>query len=116
MATEDWIYGPFVHGLNKGGLDAILVTSKLKGTGASNHMASDLIAVRAYVGDFEYQRRNKNWHGREKIFIEFMTRVPPRTGLPPGYAEWSDAELVDGFLPVHVLRVLNGEGESLRRY
>mgnify|MGYP000849042494 CR=1 FL=1 len=105
-------YGPFVHTLNKGGLNAIRTGSKLRGTNASNHMANDSIAVRAYIGTFEHQKKNKNWHGRESVHIEFTTEIPPRSGLPPGYAEWTDG-LIEGHLPIKITRVLNGEGESV---
>jgi hypothetical protein len=72
-------YGPFVHTLNRGGLREILVTSKLRGSVASNHLANDSAAVRAYVGSFEYQQRNKNWHGHQSTHIEFLSFIPPAT-------------------------------------
>jgi hypothetical protein len=113
MPPTDKTYGPYVHGLNKGGLNEIMTSSKLRGTLPSNHVASDRPAVRAYVGSFELQRKNKNWSGRDKTFIEFTTRLPPRAGLPPGYAEWSDEQLIEGHLPIRILRVVNGEGEPV---
>lgn len=111
MADSERTYGPFVHTLNKGGLKQIVVGQKLRGVVASNHMANDSAAVRAYVGTFEYQKKNKNWHGRVSVHLEFLTMIAPRNGLPPGYAEWSENELQDGYLPVEIIRVLNGEGE-----
>jgi hypothetical protein len=106
-------YGPFVHGLNRGGLKGIISESQLRGATASNHLANDRYAVRAYAGTFEEQKRNKRWSGRDKTFIEFMTMVPPRAGLPPGYAEWSDHLLMNNHLKIRILRVLNGEGEAI---
>ena len=106
------VYGPFVHTLNKGGLQEIRTSSRLRGSAASNHMANDSIAVRAYVGSFEYQRKNKNWHGKT-IHIEFLTALPPRSGLPPGYAEWTD-NLIDGHLPIQITRVMLGDGSMAR--
>lgn len=106
-------YGPFVHTLNKGGLKEIRTTGKLRAAAASNNMANDRPAVRAYVGTFEYQRKNKNWHDRQSVHIEFTTTIPPRSGLPPGYAEWTDT-LIEGHLPIKINRVLNGAGEEVR--
>ena len=103
------MYGPYIHTLNKGGLAEIRATSRLRATAASNNMASDRIAVRAYVGTFEYQQRNKRWSGKQTIHIEFLTSVPPRSGLPPGSAEWTDG-LVGGYLPIIITRVLHGDG------
>jgi hypothetical protein len=105
--------GPFVHTLNKGGLKEIVTSGKLRGAPAANHMANDRKAVRAYVGSFEEQKKNKNWSGRISVHIEFMTSVPPRPQLPPGYAEWTEDQLSEGFLPIRILRVLNGEGEAV---
>ena len=113
MPPPNQTFGPFVHGLNKGGLFEIARTGGLRGAPASNNMASDSLAVRAYVGDFAYQKRNKNWSGADKSFIEFVTRVPPRSGLPPGYAEWAEEQLTDGFLTIQVLRVIDGNGNSI---
>ncbi|MCB1887832.1 MAG: hypothetical protein KDH20_09520 [Rhodocyclaceae bacterium] len=111
--TDGKKYGPFVHKLNKGGLHAIVTTGKLRGAEGSNYFSNDRAAVRAYVGTFEYQKKNKNWSGRTSIFIEFMTTVPLRSGLGPGHAEWSGDELIEGYLPIQILRVLNGEGEAV---
>lgn len=105
------LYGPFIHGLNKGGLREIVNTSKLRGTSASNNMSNDSTAVRAYVGSFEYQKKNKRWSGRANIYIEFQTYTPPRCGLPPGYAEWTEESLINSYLKIKILRVVNGEGE-----
>jgi hypothetical protein len=107
-------YGPFVHTLNKGGLKEIVTTEKLRGTQASNHLANDSKAVRAYVGTFEHQKKNKNWSGRLSTHIEFLSFVPPRSGLPPGYAEWTDESLVEGYLAISIQRVVNGEGEDVK--
>ena len=107
------MYGPFVHTLNKGGLAEIRAMSKLRGSAASNHMTNDSIAVRAYVGTFEYQKQNKNWSDARSVHIEFLTSIPPRSGLPPGYAEWTDS-LVDGHLPIQITRVLHGDGSVAR--
>jgi hypothetical protein len=106
-------YGPFVHTLNRGGLKEIVTTGKLRGAEASNHLTNDVKAVRAYVGTFEFQKKNKNWSGRLKTHIEFLTFTPPRDGLPPGYAEWSGEQLINDHLPIKVLRVLNSEGEPV---
>ncbi len=111
--SEQRTYGPFVHTLNKGGLREIVTTGKLRGTTASNHLANDSKAVRAYVGTFKHQKRNKNWSGRTSVHIEFLSYAPPRPNLPPGYAEWSDDQLIQGHLPISIVRVVNGEGESL---
>jgi hypothetical protein len=113
LVTQMRTYGPYVHTLNKGGLNEIVTTSKLRGTEASNYMANDRRAVRAYVGTFEYQKKNKNWSGRKSIHIEFLTFVPPRSGLPPGAAEWGEELLIEGYLPIQILRVVNGEGENV---
>ena len=110
MAT----YGPFVHKLNKGGLAEICLTSKLRGTAAGNNMANDRPAVRAYVGTFEHQQKNKNWSGKDSIYIEFLTSTPPRSGLAPGFAEWTEDGLVDGGLPIKIIRVLHGDGSAGR--
>jgi hypothetical protein len=106
-------YGPFLHTLNKGGLKEIVTTGKLRGTEASNHLANDNKAVRAYVGTFEHQKKNKNWSGRLSTHIEFLSFVAPRSGLPPGYAEWNDALLTEGHLSIKILRIVNGEGEPI---
>jgi hypothetical protein len=111
--TSERTYGPFVHGLNKGGLKEIITSSKLRGANAENYMANDHPAVRAYPGTFEYQKKNKNWSGRKNIFIEFLTYIPLRSGLGPGQAEWRDGELVEGYLRIKILRVVNGEGEPV---
>ncbi|MEO6276749.1 hypothetical protein [Roseateles sp.] len=109
----DMTFGPFVHTLNKGGLKEIVITGKLRGAAASNHLANDHKAVRAYVGTFEHQKKNKNWHGRVSIHIEFLSFVAPCGALPPGYAEWGEELLTEGHLPIKLLRVVNGEGESV---
>ena len=111
MTGTTRLYGPYVHTLNKGGLKQIALAQKLRGATASNHMANDHAAVRAYVGTFEHQRKNKNWSSRESIHLEFMTTIAPRSDLPPGYAEWGEAELQQGYLPIQLTRVLNGAGE-----
>ena len=111
--TKSRIFGPFVHTLNKGGLNEIRTSGKLRGTAASNHLANDSLAVRAYTGSFEHQKKNKNWHGRASVHIEFTTAFVPRPGLPPGYAEWASDELIDGYLPITITRVVNGEGEAI---
>jgi hypothetical protein len=111
--AENRTYGPYVHTLNRGGLREILTTGKLRGSEASNYMANDRKAVRAYVGTFEYQKKNKNWSGRQSVHIEFLSFVPPRSGLAPGYAEWDGDLLTEGHLPIKILRVLNGEGEPV---
>lgn len=111
--TQARTYGPYVHTLNKGGLKEIVTTGRLRGTEASNNLANDRRAVRAYVGTFEQQKKNKNWSGRQSVHIEFVTSVPPRSGLSPGYAEWDDSLLVAGYLPIEILRVVNGEGEKV---
>ena len=106
-------YGPFVHGLNKGGLGEIIASGKLRGTLGANHYANDRPTVRAYAGTFEYQKKNKNWSGRSSIFIEFTTPVPLRSGLGAGAAEWSGGDLIDGYLPISITRVVNGDGERV---
>ena len=106
-------YGPFVHTLNKGGLKEIITAEKLRGAEAANYMANDVKAVRAYAGTFELQKKNKNWSGRNHIHIEFLTFTPPRSGLPPGYAEWCGEQLIEDHLSIKILRVVNGEGESV---
>ena len=112
---EPRTFGPFVHTLNKGGLNEIVTASKLRGSVASNHLANDNKAVRAYVGSFEHQRKNKRWSGRVSIHIEFLALIPPRSDLPPGYAEWTEDQLVESHLPIKILRVVNGEGEFVAR-
>src|SRR5882672_7592460 len=104
MSAPSSTVGPFVHGLNKGGLFEIARTRQLRGTEASNNMASDRLAVRAYVGSFEHQKRIKNWSDPSKTLIEFVTQIAPRTGLPPGYAEWGEDQLVHGYLPITITR------------
>jgi hypothetical protein len=113
VMIQEKTYGPFVHTLNKGGLKEIVTTAKLRGTQASNHLANDAKAVRAYIGTFEHQKKNKNWAGRLSIHIEFLTCLPPRSGLPPGYAEWTEESLIEGYLAISIQRVVNGEGESV---
>ena len=109
-------YGPYVHGLNKGGLREIILSSKLRGAAASNHMAHDRIAVRAYEGAFEYHQQNKRWSGRDKIYIEFFTMLPPRTGTPPREAEWTGPQLINDHLDVKISRVVYGSGEQVDQY
>lgn len=106
-------YGPFVHTLNKGGLRLIITSGKLKGTQPANHLASDRLAVRAYAGSFEHQRKNKNWKGKTSIHIEFMTPIPVDADLPPGWAMWSEDRLIEGYLPIRILRVVNGDGDVI---
>ena len=106
-------YGPYVHGLNKGGLREIRATQKLRATCPANYMASDRPAVRAYVGTFEFLKKRMNWSGRDHTFIEFMTKIPSRSDLPPMHAEWTENQLVDGHLAIQILRVVNGEGEAV---
>jgi hypothetical protein len=106
-------YGPFVHGLNKGGLVDIVRSSSLRGVGASNNMTNDRLAVRAYTGGFEFQRKTKRWSGADKTFIEFMTDTPPRPNLPPGYAEWTEEGLNDGVLKIRILRIVDGDGNTV---
>lgn len=108
---ETRTYGPFVHTINKGGLKEIVTSGKLRGAAASNNMANDSRAVRAYVGSFEHQKQNKRWSGRVSIHIEFLSFSPPRPNLPPGYAEWVDDQLIENHLAIKILRVVNGEGE-----
>jgi hypothetical protein len=109
--TDTKLYGPFVHGLNKGGLTSIVRNSSLLGTAASNNLANDRVAVRAHVGTFEEQRRKKRWSGSQHTFIEFRTFIPPRPGLPPGFAEWSEEQLVGGYLRIQISRILTGDGQ-----
>ena len=106
-------HGPFVHTLNKGGLQEIVTSGRLRATEPANHLASDRLAVRAHTGSFEHQKKNKNWHGRLSVHIEFMTPVPPDADPPPGWATWSDDRLLEGQLPIHILRVVNGDGELI---
>ena len=113
MPASTQAFGPFVHGLNKGGLFNISGTRKLRGANPSNNMASERPAVRAYAGSFEHQKAIKRWSGSDKTFIEFMTYTPPRSGLPPGYAEWSEEQLNEGFLPIHILRIVDGNGRQI---
>jgi hypothetical protein len=111
--TEVRMYGPYVHQLNKGGLREIIIGGKLRGSVAGNHMANEDAAVRAYAGTFEYQQKNKNWGDRSRTYIEFMTFTPVRAGLGAGAAEWRGVQLTEGYLPIKILRVLNGAGESV---
>lgn len=106
-------HGPFVHTLNKGGLTEIVSSRRLRGTAPANHLASDRAAVRAYTGSFEHQKRNKNWSGKISVHIEFMTAIAPDADLPPGWAVWSDDRLIDGYLPIRILRVVNGDGDLI---
>jgi hypothetical protein len=110
MITSARISGPFVHCLNKGGLEDIVRTRKLRGTVASNSMANDRPAVRAYTGTFEHQKRNKNWNGPQMTVIEFYTSTPPRPNLSPGYAEWTEEGLVDGHLSIQISKIVDGNG------
>jgi hypothetical protein len=111
--TGNWMRGPYVHGLNKGGLSEIRSTQRLRATRPANTVASDRPAVRARPGTFEHVKKVMHWSGRDRTFIEFMTRVPPRPQLPPMFAEWDDDQLIDGHLPIFILRVVNGEGEPV---
>lgn len=113
MAIARETFGPFVHGLNKGGLSEIVRTSSLRGVGASNHMANDTPAVRAYVGSFEHQRQNKRWSGANKTFIEFSADLRPRPNLPSGYAEWTGDALANGHLRIHISRIVDGDGKEI---
>ncbi|MEX1188760.1 MAG: hypothetical protein WED33_05835 [Bacteroidia bacterium] len=107
-------YGPYVHGLNKGGLPEIIISSKLRGAAASNHMSNNNPAVRAYEGSFEFHKKNKRWQGKHKIYIEFLTKQPSRSGMPPGGAEWTGSQLTNNHLEIKILRVINGDGEELK--
>jgi hypothetical protein len=106
-------HGPFVHTLNKGGLREIVTSQKLRGTIPGNYLASDRLAVRAYKGSFEHQKKNKNWSGKVSVHIEFMSRIAPDTGQSPGWAVWSEDSLIQGHLPIRILRVVNGDGEVI---
>ncbi len=107
------LYGPFVHGLNNGGLKEIVITGKLRGAVGGNNMANDRSAVRAYTGPFETRRKIVNWKGRDRTYIEFMTNSPSCTGLVPGSAEWDGDQLIENHLPIRITLVLNGEGEPV---
>ena len=113
MTPARGIVGPFVHGLNKGGLSEIVRTSSLRGVAASNHMANDRPAVRAHIGTFEFQRQNKRWSGADKTFIEFYTDVGHRPNCPPGYAEWIDDALENGYLRIRISRIVDGDGKVI---
>lgn len=107
------LYGPFIQGLNKGGLKEIVTMGKLRGAAGGNNMANDRCAVRGYTGPFEIRRKIMNWNGRDRTYIEFMTNSLSRTGLVPGCAEWDGDQLIENHLPIRITRVLNGEGEAV---
>jgi hypothetical protein len=101
------LYGPFVHKLNKGGLDAILRDQRLLSTEART-IAGASAEVRAFKGDFETYKRKISGPNRNEAdtFIEFMSSIAPRANTPPSWAHFEVQE--GGFLPIKVLAVYNG--------
>ena len=98
-------HGPFVHGLNKGGLEEIRKTSSLISTQGREGRG---VAVRALFGSFEYQRKNKRWDDPQRIYIEFYTDQPPYKG-DPIIAQWHLPE--GAFLKIYISGVFNGAGD-----
>jgi len=102
-------YGPYVHKLNRGGLEDIVSNSRLVSTEAAGS-AGGSAKVRAHVGDFKTLKEQLKLSG-EDTFIEFTTETAPDTGLPPGWAYWSmDAGL---YLSISINGVYNGNGEVI---
>jgi hypothetical protein len=100
-------YGPFVHGLNKGGLEDIRGNQRLLSSPARG-IAGGANAVRAYYGSFEKRQKNKNWHNPSKVYIEFMTFLPPYQH-DPIMARWFMNE--GEYLPIRITGIFYGSGK-----
>lgn len=107
MSTDGFVHGPFVHGLNKGGLLSIIRQSALRST--TSRYGGD--AVRAHSGSFAHLREFRRWgEGQDlnQIYIEFMTHTPPASGSRPGLPEW---HLESGsLLPIKITGLFRGTG------
>jgi len=102
-------FEPFVHGLNKGGLDAIRASRQLRASDAAS-VAGGASAVQAHVGTFaDLQRRNRWFADPEKMFIEFTTTIAP--AVHPAIAAWYMPE--DGCLQIAIRGTHNGAGQSV---
>jgi hypothetical protein len=109
------VFGPFVHGLNKGGLTDILGHQRLLSTEARG-VAGGAAAVRAIKGLWEDLAKRNNWLHRpdpNQIYIEFMTYDSPRNDGHPAEARWDVPE--GQYLPIKVLRVIDGTGKVVHR-
>lgn len=103
------IFGPFVHGLNKGGLNEIRTHRQLRASDAAG-IAGGASAVRAHVGLFAYlQRRNRWFANPEKVFIEFTTSVAPEAH--PAIAVWYMP--AGAYLRIAIRATYNGAGQVL---
>lgn len=89
-------FGPYVHAINKGGLDEIIRTQQLVSTTARG-IAGGGDAVRAHVGSFKAVADRLGWSRKfsqsangstDGKYIEFTTERPPRSGMPPFSAQW----------------------------
>ncbi len=107
------MHGPFVHGINKGGLNDIIRFQRLVSTEARG-IAGGGTGVRAYEGDFQtlFRRMNSGNSPSGKQFVEFHTFHPPRSRTPPGLANWPLAE--GEYLNVRISGVFEDNGRKVR--
>jgi hypothetical protein len=100
------------HKLNKGGLEEIMKTQRLKATEA-RISAGGAMAVRAHVGDFKTHRElNAHWWKSDSpdVHVEFTTEQKPSEH--PAYATWHQPD--GGFLPIKITGVFDSSGRRLR--
>ncbi|HTZ74007.1 MAG TPA: hypothetical protein VMB47_08805 [Candidatus Aquilonibacter sp.] len=110
------MFGPFVHKLNKGGLDDIVANGRLLSTTAAG-TAGGGDGVRAHQGSFQDLYRFHGWAVRpdpNEIFIEFKTAHQPLVVGPPhrhSMVRW----LLDAgqYLLITITGVYNGCGQRL---
>ena len=104
-------YGPFVHGLNKGGLAEIVRTSRLIST-EGRHGGHE---IRARVGDFKSLQTKLRWAEggtyQDRIFIQFDTDIAPRTGEAPGSASWPMP--AGNYLHIRIVGIFTGSGRQI---
>ena len=104
------MFGPFVHGLNKGGLTDILAHQRLRAT-VARAVAGGGSAVRGIRGTWDDVAQRRGWLIKpdpSQLYIEFETYESPDADGHPVEARWSIPE--GTYLSIKVLRVRNGAG------
>jgi hypothetical protein len=101
-AIEDAIHGPFIHGINKGGLSDIVRDNQLISTTARD-VAGAEDAVRAYTYSLD------KLTAAETDFVEFFTRQAP-TAPNPGQSSVSWSMPAGSRLDVLVTRIAHPNG------
>jgi hypothetical protein len=107
------MFGPYVHSLNKGGLEDIVQSKRLLST--EGRYGDE--GVRALRGSFRELYVRNNWGLRpdaSRIYVEFATVHAPNRGGPPGISAIVHWSMPAGhYLAIRITGIFDGFGEKV---